>query len=146
MYHHCNFDLFIALPLYKDTFSQRTQVIRMRENVKHGSIITESMLETADVGRYGLPDEVLTDKSEIIGKYATADLFKNDYLTLNKLTDKLDTASSMLSALNGDKLAMSVSLSSFASGLSGKIESGDIVSVVAINNDEIGRASCRERV
>lgn len=128
--------LFIALPLYKDTFSQRTQVIRMRENVKHGSIITESMLETADVGRYGLPDEVLTDKSEIIGKYATADLFKNDYLTLNKLTDKLNTASSMLSALNGDKLAMSVSLSSFASGLSGKIESGDIVSVVAINNDE----------
>lgn len=128
--------LFISLPLYKDTFSEKTSIVRMREDVSRGSVITESMLETADVGKYGLPDEVLTDKSEIIGKYAKADLFKSDYLTANKFADKLDTASSMLMSLGKDKLAMSVTLSSFASGVSGKIESGDIVSVIAVSDDK----------
>ena len=66
-----------------------------------------------------------------MGKYATADLSVGDYILNTKLSDTPAAENTYLYNLDGTKQAMSVTIKSFANGLSGKLESGDIVSVIA---------------
>lgn len=40
-----------------------------------------------------------------------------------------------MASLKGDKVAMSITINSFAGGLSGKLENGDIVSIYVTDND-----------
>ena len=54
-----------------------------------------------------------------------------DYILTSKLTDTPAAENAYLYNLNGEKQAISVSIKSFAGGLSGKLISGDIVSVIA---------------
>jgi hypothetical protein len=60
-----------------------------------------------------------------------ADLFPGDYILTAKLSDMPASENAYLYNLSGDKQAISVSIKSFAGGLSGKLISGDIVSVIA---------------
>mgnify|MGYP006990123765 CR=1 FL=1 len=66
-----------------------------------------------------------------MGRYANADLYKGDYILESKLSDTPMLKNAYLSKLNGENLAISVSIKSFAAGLSGKLEAGDIVTLIA---------------
>jgi len=66
----------------------------------------------------------------VIGKYATADLAVGDYIVNVKLSDNQATENTYLYNLTGEKQAISVTVRSLAAGLSGKLTSGDIVSVI----------------
>ena len=82
-----------------------------------------------------LPDKTIKSKDAVVGKYATADLFKGDIATESKVTDNANTANDIMASLKGDKIAMSITINSFAGGLSGKLENGDIVSVIIYDKD-----------
>ena len=77
-----------------------------------------------------LPQNLMTDKKEIVGKYATADLVAGDYILSSKLSTVPAAENAYLYNLDGKKQAISVTIKSFATGLSGKLESGDIVTVI----------------
>ena len=72
----------------------------------------------------------MTDKKEVVGKYATADLAAGDYILSSKLSSVPAAENAYLYNLDGTKKAISVTIKSFATGLSGKLESGDIVTVI----------------
>lgn len=72
----------------------------------------------------------VTDKKEVVGKYATADLAAGDYILSSKLSAVPAAENAYLYNLDGKKQAISVTIKSFATGLSGKLESGDIVTVI----------------
>ena len=59
----------------------------------------------------------MTEKNEVIGKYATADLKVGDYILASKLSTVPAAENAYLYNLDGTKRAISVTIKSFATGL-----------------------------
>ena len=121
---------FGVTPLFTRSASEKATVVRVTAEIHEGDEITASMVQTVEVGAYNLPAGVLTDKNEVIGKYATAELAAGDYVLASKLSTEPAAENGYLYNLDGSKQAISVTIKSFATGLSGKLKSGDIVSVI----------------
>ena len=68
---------------------------------------------------------MIKDKSEVIGKYVTGDMYKGEYIFKEHITSDIHTANDILGSLNGEKKAISITIGSFALGLSGKLETGE---------------------
>ena len=121
---------FGVTPLFSRSASEKTDIVRVTKDIKEGDEITAEMVQTVEVGAYNLPQNLMTDKKEVVGKYATADLVAGDYILSSKLSTVPAAENAYLYNLDGTKQAISVTIKSFATGLSGKLESGDIVTVI----------------
>lgn len=121
---------FGVTPLFSRSASEKTEIVRVTKDIKEGDEITAEMVQTVEVGAYNLPQNLMTDKKEVVGKYATADLAAGDYILTSKLSAVPAAENAYLYNLDGKKQAISVTIKSFATGLSGKLESGDIVTVI----------------
>lgn len=121
---------FGVTPLFSRSASEKTEIVRVTKDIKEGNEITAEMVQTVEVGAYNLPQNLMTDKKEVVGKYATADLTAGDYILSSKLSAVPAAENAYLYNLDGKKQAISVTIKSFATGLSGKLESGDIVTVI----------------
>lgn len=122
---------FGLTPMFNDALMSKVELVRVSSSIEAGEEITAKMITTVEVGGYNLPANVIYRAEEVIGKYATADLDKGDYILSSKLSDRPLVKNEYLAKLNGENRAISVSIKSFAAGLSGKLESGDIVSLIA---------------
>ena len=121
---------FGVTPLFSRSASEKTEIVRVTKDIKEGNEITAEMVQIVEVGAYNLPQNLMTDKKEVVGKYATADLAAGDYILSSKLSAVPAAENAYLYNLDGKKQAISVTIKSFATGLSGKLESGDIVTVI----------------
>ena len=121
---------FGVTPLFSRSASEKTEIVRVTKDIKEGDEITAEMVQTVEVGAYNFPQNLMTDKKEVVGKYATADLAAGDYILSSKLSAVPAAENAYLYNLDGKKQAISVTIKSFATGLSGKLESGDIVTVI----------------
>ncbi len=121
---------FGITPIFSRRASEKTEIVRVTMDIKEGDEITAEMVQTVEVGAYNLPQNLMTDKKEVVGKYATADLAAGDYILSSKLSAVPAAENAYLYNLDGTKQAISVTIKSFAVGLSGKLESGDIVTVI----------------
>ena len=121
---------FGITPIFSRSASEKTEIVRVTKDIKEGDEITAEMVQTVEVGAYNLPQNLMTGKKEVIGKYATADLAAGDYILSSKLSAVPAAENAYLYNLDGTKQAISVTIKSFATGLSGKLESGDIVTVI----------------
>lgn len=121
---------FGVTPLFSRSASEKTEIVRVTKDIKEGDEITAEMVQTVEVGAYNLPQNLMTDKKEVVGKYATADMAAGDYILSSKLSAVPAAENAYLYNLDGKKQAISVTIKSFATGLSGKLESGDIVTVI----------------
>ena len=122
---------FGITPLFNKSISQKTEIARVAKEIKAGDEITKDMVQMVEVGSYGLPENVIRQAETAVGKYAAADLSVGDYILNTKLSDTPAAENAYLYHLDGTKQAISVTIKSFANGLSGKLQSGDIVSVIA---------------
>lgn len=122
---------FAITPLVNAGLSRKTTIVRFTKPVKAGEEIRKNMLQEVEVGGYNLPENVIRSMEEAEGKYLTADVYPGDYLVAEKISVEPAAENKYLYSLNGEKQAMSITISTFAEGLSGKLKSGDIVSVIA---------------
>lgn len=122
---------FAITPLINVGLSRKTTVVRVNREIKTGDQLTRNMLTEVEVGNYNLPANVYHSIDEVNGMYATADLVVGDYLFPAKLSEDAGKENTYLYHLNGEKQAISITIDKFAKGLSGKLKSGDIVSVIA---------------
>ena len=129
---------FGVTPLFSRSASEKTEIVRVTADIKEGDEITAEMIQTIEVGAYNLPSGIMTEKDEVVGKYATADLKVGDYILASKLSNEPAAENAYLYNLDGTKQAISVTIKSFATGLSGKLESGDIVSVLVADYQGMG--------
>ena len=132
---------FGVTPLFSRSASEKTEIVRVTKDIKEGNEITAEMVQTVEVGAYNLPQNLMTDKKEVVGKYATADLAAGDYILSSKLSAVPAAENAYLYNLDGKKQAISVTIKSFATGLSGKLQSGDIVSVIVADYPEDGETT-----
>lgn len=126
---------FVVSPMVNKVSDKKTETVRFTTNVTHGTKIKETDVEVVKISNSALPDKVVKNKTAVVGKYATADLFKGDIATENKITDNANTASDVMASLKGNKVAMSITINSFAGGLSGKLQNGDVVSICVTDKD-----------
>ena len=122
---------FAVTPLFNQSISEKTEIVRVVKPVKTGEEITADKIKTVEVGGYNLPDGVVRNLDTAVGKFASADLAPGDYIIASKIADEPAAENAYLYNLTGEKQAISVSVKAFANGLSGKLQSGDIVSVIA---------------
>ena len=130
---------FGITPLFNNAVSEKTTIVRVKSNIATGDEITADMLETVEIGGYNLPQNVVKNTDTIIGTFALADFYKGDYILNSKISDTMQAENAYLYNLDGTKQAISVSIQNFANGLSGKLESGDIVSVISANYKGLGQ-------
>lgn len=130
---------FAITPLVNKGLSSKTTIVRMKTNAKAGAMITSGMVEEVEVGKFNLPDTVIKNVEDIEGKYLTADLFDGDYILSEKVSDTPAKENEYLYNLNGEKQAISITINSFAEGVSGKLMSGDIVSVIVSDFNKTGQ-------
>ena len=123
-------------PLFSRILEQKTTIVRLKQDVPQGAQITGSMLEAVEVGTLNLPTDMQNDPTQILGKYTVAAMFAGDTFTDAKLSDTIDTSDSLLRSLDPSETAMSVTINSLANGLSGKLQQGDIIQIVSVNDDE----------
>lgn len=128
---------FGITPLFNNGLQSKVSVVRIVKDIKEGEQITADKVQVIEIGGYNLPNSVLKNKENVVGKYAAADLFKDDYVLNTKLSDKPLAENKYLYELDGNKQAISISIKSFAAGLSGKLQTGDIISIIAANYGEL---------
>lgn len=123
-------------PLFNTILASKTKIIRLKQDIPQGAQITSSMLEVVEVGTMNLPENMQNDPQKIIGKYTVSAMFAGDSFTDAKLSDTIDTSDSLLRQLKPNETAMSVTVKSLANGLSGKLQQGDIIQIVSVDEDD----------
>ena len=126
---------FAAAPLVNRLTSDTSTVIRLAEDIKQGAQITEAQIESVKVKTDTIPAGTIKNSKEIVGKYAASDLYAGDYFTAAKISGESNTADDVFASLDGSKVAVSVTIDTFAAGLSGKLQNGDIISIIVTDNN-----------
>ena len=123
-------------PLFSKLLDSKTNIVRLKNDVEQGTQITSGMLEVIEVGTLNVPENTITDPTLIVGKYTVTAMFKGDTFITEKLTDVVDNSDSLLRQLEPNETAMSVTIRSFANGLSGKLQQGDIIQIVSVDDED----------
>ena len=129
---------FAITPLFNASKSSTMRIVRVKNDLKIGQEITAKDIEVVEVGAYNLPSEVVKKSEAVVGKFAAAEMIKGEYVLAAKISDTPASENAYLYGLTGEKRAISITIPSFAGGLSGKLISGDIVSVIAVDYRETG--------
>lgn len=129
---------FVISPLIAKTGNKTVSVVRATTEIKSGDEITKDMVTEVKMTLSNQPDNIVESTKTVIGKYASMDMTKGDYVLANKIADTPYVENTYLAGLDGTNRAISVTIKSFANGLSGKLKSGDIVSVIAPDYKKTG--------
>lgn len=122
---------FAITPLVNAGLSKKVAIVRFNQMVQEGEQITKNMVDVVEIGNHNLPENVVRNLADVEGKYLTATVYAGDYILTDKISEEPSAENKYLYNLNGEKQAMSITINTFAEGLSGKLKSGDIVSVIA---------------
>lgn len=126
---------FLVAPLVNRLTSDTTTVVRLKQDVGRGAKITEGQVEIVKVNTDAMPQGVYVKTADVVGKYASSNLYAGDILTKVKLSGDANSAEDVFASLNGSKVAVSVTIDTFAAGLSGKLQNGDIISLIAVDKN-----------
>ncbi len=137
---------FAITPLFNTSKSSTMKIVRVKSDLKIGQEITSKDIEVVEVGAYNMPSEVMKKSEDVVGKYAASEMIKGEYVLAAKISDSPASENAYLYNLTGEKRAISITIPSFAGGLSGKLISGDIVSIIAVDFKEKGETVVPEEL
>ena len=129
--------VFLISPLFNRAFDGKTSVVILKSPVLQGQKITTQMLSVVEMGSYNLPNNTIKDPELIAGQYAVSNLYAGSLIYPEMLSETADTSDTMLRNLGANQFAMSVTITDFANGVSGKLMTGDIIKIVSVDTDKI---------
>jgi Flp pilus assembly protein CpaB len=133
---------FVLVPS-SNKHGETTNVIKVSSTITENTKITEKMLKEVAVSSDSVPDGAITDKNDVVGKYARVALYPSDYIINDKLST-IDTESNLYSLQSGE-MAISVTPKTLAKSVSGNLLIGDVVQIYAYDtqaktlNEDSGR-------
>lgn len=128
---------FAVVPQSNRGMAEPVDVVKVTRQIEKNTEITEDMLEIQQIPRQAVTDNTITDKSQIIGKIAAVPLLPEDNLVMQKFIDAGSASDQAFYGMDGtQRLAVSVTVSSLAASVSGKILPGDVVSVYGFLKEE----------
>ncbi|HEK5054483.1 MULTISPECIES: Flp pilus assembly protein CpaB [unclassified Clostridioides] len=123
-------------PYYTQKKSETT-FVRVISDINRGDKITSNQVREINTSdSKSLPSTIIKNKETVIGKYATVDMKMDDNILKNKISMRPVSENEYLYNLNGDKQAISITIKNFAAGLSGKLQTGDVISIIASDYGE----------
>ena len=120
---------FIAIPTMASQTNGKTEIIRVTSPIAKGEEITPEAVEVMEVGSYNLPDNVARSMQDVAGRYAAADFEAGDYILASKVSLIPITSDVALNNIPSGKVAISLTVKTLASGLSDKLQPGDIIRI-----------------
>lgn len=127
---------FIVLPKMYNEKGKTVYICRLQNDISAGTKIEDGMLKTEEVGSFGLPDTVIKNPEEIVGKYAKVNMTTDDYLLSTKFTDYVSDER-LDRAVNEGKRLVSVSVPTNAAGVANHLKAGDKVTVAYYDDNAI---------
>ena len=120
---------FVALPVIARQTNGKTEIIRVTAAISKGEQISASNTETVEVGSYNLPSGIARSLDDVNSLYATADLSPGDYILPAKVSTLPVSSDAALNSIPSGKVAISLTIQTLASGLSDKLQPGDIIRI-----------------
>ena len=120
---------FVALPTIARQTNGKEEIVRITQPVLKGEQISSENAEVVEVGGYNLPSNIAHQLSDVNGLYATADLAVGDYILTSKISSVPVSSDVALNSIPSGKVAISLTVKTLASGLSDKLQPGDIIRI-----------------
>lgn len=120
---------FVALPTIARQTNGKTEIVRITQPVLKGEQITASNTEVVEVGSFNLPPNIARSLEDVNGLYATADLAQGDYILTTKVSMAPISSDVALNSIPSGMTAISLTVKTLASGLSDKLQPGDIIRI-----------------
>lgn len=120
---------FIALPTIAKQTNGKTEIVHIVQPVAKGSQITGKDVQVVEVGSYNLPGNIARTTEDVVGMYAATDLMAGDYILASKISVTPISSDIVLNHIPSGKVAISMTVKTLASGLSDKLQAGDIIRI-----------------
>lgn len=120
---------FVALPTIARQTNGKTEIVRITQPVQKGEQITAANTEVVEVGSFNLPPNIAHALEDVNGLYATADLLQGDYILTTKVSLVPISSDVALNNIPSGMTAISLTVKTLASGLSDKLQPGDIIRI-----------------
>ena len=120
---------FVALPTIARQTNGKTEIVRITQPVMKGEQITAANTEVVEVGSFNLPPNIARSLDDVNGLYATADLAQGDYILTTKISLAPISSDAALNSIPSGMVAISLTVKTLASGLSDKLQPGDIIRI-----------------
>lgn len=120
---------FVALPTIARQTNGKTEIVRITQPVQKGEQITAANTEVVEVGSFNLPPTIARSLEDVNGLYATADLAQGDYILATKVSMAPISSDVALNSIPSGMTAISLTVKTLASGLSDKLQPGDIIRI-----------------
>ena len=120
---------FVARPTIARQTNGKTEIVRITQPVLKGEKITSDNAEVVEVGGYNLPSNVAHSMEDVEGLYVTAELATGDYILTSKVSTVPVSSDVALNDIPSGKVAISLTVKTLASGLSDKLQPGDIIRI-----------------
>ncbi len=127
---------FVLSPMYQSVLEKKADVVRVKTTIMKGKQISENDLEVANVGTYNISNKVIKNKDDVLSKYAKTDIYSGSFITSDAISSNPLDKDTYLNNIPDNKMAISVTVHSFAAGLSSKLLKGDIVSVLVKEKED----------
>ncbi len=131
--------IFVINPFFVEKINARVDVFVFASDIERGKKIEKGDIKILSIAGENETDNMLKTEEEILGKYAKTDMYKGDVISTPKLSDMPIKGDEYLYNIPKGKRAISVTITSFAKGLSAKLEKGDIVQIISAT-DEVTEA------
>ena len=106
---------FGITPLFNEGLKAQTEAVRVKvEVIPRGTYITADMVEVYTRGASGMESSVATSLNEVVGRYTDVELRKNTDVNTAWLSSEPLTQYEYLTQLIGSKVAISVTIPTFA--------------------------------
>jgi pilus assembly protein CpaB len=129
---------FILLPRLYKAQASIVEVVKLKQTVEYGTVITDNMLTVEEVGSYGLSENIVTNKSEIIGLTASSTIYAGEFLWRERfITAEAYEETITKASLNLPKgtYLLTINVPSASAGVAGILRAGDIVDVYGYTED-----------
>jgi len=123
---------FLLLPQFYKSQAATESVIRVSQDISAGTVISEEMVTTSEVGAFGLSSDVLRSIDPAVGMVATENLYAGEYLTAKRLMteEEYETVSKQgTKGLAAGMCLITIEFPSSSAGVAGVLRAGDTADV-----------------
>lgn len=138
---------FVLLPRLYKAQSSTAQVVTLKATVEQGTEITENMLSVTEVGAYGLPNGVVTDKTSIVGLAAGSTLYAGEYLWRDRFVSVSDYQNNGTDPkLEIGSYLLTIKFPSTSAGLAGVLRGNSVVDVYSFSENGDGTTTTERAI
>ena len=124
---------FVFVPGFIELTTKTVKVAVASRDISCGVAITELDIKEVEMNKASLPDDVILNKNDIIGKYAISDVLNGYYFTHRTISSELISPEAKIRSMKADEAVVPVSLDGSINALM-RFLPNDIVSFYSVDS------------